>query len=88
MKTIWKYTIDHKDSQDIRMPKGAFILTAQNQNNQLFLWAEVNPKATKETRVIEIFGTGTPIEEDMGVERKYIATVQEDVFVWHVYERL
>ena len=25
---------------------------------------------------------------DMGVERQYIASVQERMFVWHIYERL
>jgi len=53
------------------------------------LWALVNPKAKLEEREIELHGTGNPIWHlTEKTERKYIGSVQTDVFVWHVFERI
>ena len=90
-KTIWKYIIEIKDSQEINMPLGAEILSIQNQNESICIWVLVSPKeARKEIRIFEIFGTGHPINYDMGVNRIFIQTFQysEGQFVGHVFERL
>jgi len=89
MKTIYKYPIKITDNQDVRMPKGAKILCAQMQGETPCLWAEVDSTVGLEYRSIEIFGTGHPIHVDMGIERKYIGTVQTNggQLIWHVYER-
>ena len=70
------------------MPKGAEILTAQIQDDNLCLWALVNPKVRTEIRVIEIFGTGNPISSYARINRKYISTfqIQEGNLVFHVFE--
>jgi hypothetical protein len=88
MKTIWKFNLTLTDSQYIKMPKAAEILTIQRQNEQACLWALVNPNAEKETRYFEIHGTGNPILESDNRERKYIGTFQQPLFVWHVFERV
>lgn len=88
MKTIWKFPLDITDSQTILMPKGAELLIAQLQGGQGCLWALVDDAAPREERTIEIHGTGNPIHQDMGIERKYIGTFQQEAFVWHVFERI
>jgi len=95
MKSIWKFPLKITDMQEVRMPEGAKILTVQIQGETPTLWAEVDTDGVPEERLIEIVGTGNPMAYDMGnvlalevVERNYIATIQERVFVWHIYERL
>lgn len=89
MKTIWKYQLETTDCQSIEMPKGAQILTAQFQGSFFCLWVLVNSLNVPEKRFIEIFGTGNPIPQDIGLGRKYIATAQQPLMplVWHVFER-
>ena len=72
------------------MPIGAKVLTVQVQHGIPVLWAEVDTKAEKEERCFEIFGTGNEMPEDMGVERRYICTIQMpgSWVVLHFYERL
>jgi hypothetical protein len=75
-------------NQNIRLPIGAEILTVQNQNEQVCLWALVNPNTETENRHIEIFGTGEPILSDMGTSREYISTFQMSggELVFHAFE--
>lgn len=88
-KQIWKFEID-KNNIIIEMPKDAEILTVQPQNGQICIWALVTPDNVKESRYFEVYATGHTIRYDMGVERKYIGTIQIDggSWVWHLFERL
>lgn len=90
MKSIWKFRLAITDTQSLMIPKGAEVLTAQFQGSDLCFWAVVNPANSTSERIFEIFGTGNPFPTDMGVERKFIATVQQPdlPLVWHVFERL
>lgn len=91
MRTIWKYTLEITDRQSISLPEGAEVLHVGNQAESLCLWALVDPKAKLgPIRCFEIFGTGHPIPEDMGVSRKFLGTIimQHGALVWHVFERL
>ena len=88
-KTIWKFELDVTDCQKVMMPDGAEILTAQMQGNSLCLWAVVDPREqVKVGRIIEMFGTGNPVDCDMGTERRYISTVQMagGQLIWHLFE--
>lgn len=80
MKTIWKF----KAEGAVEMPVGATILTAQIQANEICIWAEVNPEAPTERRRFFIFGTGHPIPNTPN-GLHYISTVQDGIYVWHVY---
>lgn len=84
--TIWKYPLEITDEQNIRMPKGANILTAQIQGGTLCLWAIVDPKAPLVSRWIGIVGTGHPMAQEM--ECVYLGTAQMagGALVWHVFE--
>ena len=90
VKSIFKFNLETTDSQTVLMPKGAEILTIQNQHEDAELWALVDSNAPLEERIIEIFGTGHPVHCDMGVERKYIATYQLSGgnYIFHAFERL
>lgn len=94
MKTIYKYELLITDEQKVLMLKGANILTAQNQDEMIHIWAEVDimnalgAENEYEYRYFDIFGTGNLIIEELGVVRKYINTVQINGFVWHIFERL
>jgi len=84
-KTIWKFTFAIDDVFHIEMPKGAEILTVQNQSAVGTIWAIVNPEAPKEIRTFCIQGTGNPFEL---IDYKYIGTFQQmgGALVWHLFE--
>lgn len=87
MRTIWKFTLGNKPSATVNMPRRAEVLTAQFQDDVVTLWAEVDSEHLLEERHFRIFGTGWDMAREIGYEGgKYIATVQRDGFVWHVYE--
>lgn len=89
MTKIFKYPIKITDSQKVKMPINAIILSAGFQGDQLNLWAMVESKNTSlDNRVIEIYGTGNPIE-GFDWEKKFIQTVFDPQgFVWHIFENI
>jgi hypothetical protein len=86
--TIWKFPLTLTECQQVLMPEGAKIMTAQIQAGDLYLWARVNPAAARRGRVIRIIGTGHAIENDDCLH--YIASVQANggALVWHIFEEL
>ena len=84
MLSVWKFKLEVTDLQQVEMPQGAQLMTVQEQGGELCLWAAVDTEAPKESRTIEIIGTGNPFHE---ASRRYVASVQQGVFVWHVFER-
>lgn len=87
-KTIYKYTLEATDVQQIEIPQGAEILCIQTQNETPCIWALVDPNATVTKRVFEIFGTGHNVPENGN--RKYIGTFQlnQGALVFHCFELL
>lgn len=86
MRTIWKYPVPVQDRTVLRVPSDFDPLTVQVQGQSLCLWAAVDsdlPLAEVEVRVL---GTGYPVPEDLGGEY-YVGSVQDGVFVWHVFCR-
>jgi len=84
MQSIWKFSLNVCGSQSISMPKGAKILTVQQQFDSPVLWAIVDPdQGDFEQREIRIYGTGSHYESIPG---EYICTFQQNGFVWHVFE--
>ena len=87
-KTAYKYHIKVQSTNVVTMPKGAQILTCQEQGNKLTLWAIVDPnEAQMQERIISVYGTGHPTERDLQVS-DWIATVQIEFLVWHVFEHV
>lgn len=89
MKTIWKFQLEDKRIQGIKMPTGARVLITQAQHGVLCVWAEVDDEAPQVERWFEVFATGEAIPEQMGVARVYVGTAQlhGGDYILHIYER-
>jgi hypothetical protein len=83
MKTIYKYPIEITDEQTVSMPMGAQILSAQMQGTQLCIWTLVEVGNVNCNRRVRIFGTGNTVKLDGNW--KFVDSVQERIFVWHVF---
>ena len=85
MNVIYKYVLKN-DRTVLDLPKGAKVLTAQMQDEDVCLWVMVDPKRENETRIFNMYGTGhTIINPEQLV---YVATVQmhDGEVVLHVFE--
>lgn len=82
-QTIWKFPLEITGVQEVRLPRGAKIISVANQNGVICLWAMVAPDSPLEPRIIFIYGTGHPLPEDSG---RFLGSVLQDPFVWHVFE--
>ena len=85
MSKIFKYKLLNNLRQDVEMPIRSEILSVQFQQDQLYLWAKVNPDNQPEIRKIVIVGTGFEFDSS---NLTYIATIQEaeGLLIWHVFE--
>ena len=85
-KSIWKYTLEITDDQEIEIPVGAQFLDVQMQFGAPQMWCLVDVDALLMPRHIKIHGTGHTFEHD-GV---FIATFQVRVGnedqVYHVFD--
>lgn len=89
-RVIYKFPLGVTDEQDIEMPAGAKILSAQLQHDRICIWALCEKhEEVKQTRSIRVFGTGNSISlDDRMFKLEYISTVQMGPFVWHVFEKI
>jgi hypothetical protein len=83
MNTIYKYPIEITDKQTVSMPIGARVLSAQMQGTQLCIWALVEVGNINCDRRVRVFGTGNTVKLDGNW--KFVDSVQERIFVWHVF---
>lgn len=85
--SIYKYPLPLTDVATIEMPQGAYVLSAQVQRGDLFIWAMVNPDNPREKRHFRIAGTGHVLEGGSS-DYLFIDTVQlsDGVLVLHVFE--
>lgn len=67
------------------MPVGAQILSIQVQRDEPQLWALVDPEKEKETRTLQIYGTGRDMPDFPG---KYLGSFQiaGETLIFHVFE--
>ncbi len=85
MNSIWKFSLDIVDRQKVAMPAHSHLLTAQFQGEQLMLWALVDLKQQSRNRIIRIYGTGRPCNEQ--TSEAYLTSVQEgSSLIWHVFD--
>ena len=81
---IYKYHFKLGDTVEIEMPLASQILSVQIQNGMYCLWALIDQEITTVVkRKLAIRGTGNPIKGSLG---RYIATIQNGLFVWHVFD--
>jgi len=88
VKSILKYTMTGKETT-FSMPKGAKVISAHNQRDEIVLWAVVDtsdaePKETKD-RTFAFVGTGKRITFDF---MRFISTVlvYGGMEAYHVFE--
>lgn len=83
MFTIWKYTIPIiKDVTVHHIPVPGEILSCQMQNGVPTIWVLVSTTALAEERRFRVYGTG----HRMLPHSEYVGTVQDQEFVWHIFE--
>lgn len=73
MMKVFKYIIEQKDSS-ITMPKGAKVLSVQNQYHKPCIWALCNPDAPKVQRRFLALNTGDALPSSLDLT--FLATVQ------------
>jgi len=86
---IYKYRVERVDHPVIQMPKGAHVLTFQNQREEPCIWAIVDPEVETEPRVFLLAGTGHPFPEDPTSVR-HLGTAQFNGgnLVFHLFEKI
>lgn len=85
--TVWKFVFrDGHDRVIFEMPRGAEVLFVTNQQEQLCLWARVDPRAEKEPRPFAVVMTGGPAPTPE--QGRYIGTalLHGGALVLHVFE--
>lgn len=83
-RKIFKYPLNITDTQQVMIPEGAKVLTAQVQNSSPCLWVLCEPNAPLAPRTINIHGTGHTVSEDAG---EYVSSFQMygGSLVFHVF---
>lgn len=86
MKTIYKYEISKYGCRDIRMPKGAKILSTHLQHNEPVIWALVDTSEPTVSRSINVHTTGSDVGEDD--TSRFIGTLLLDdgKYVVHIFD--
>ena len=85
MKTIYKYPLPRLGAlNQILMPSGARILSANMQGSNLCVWALVDPDAEMVVRTFVVRGTGHPCPNTENLA--FVDTVQAPPFVWHLFD--
>lgn len=83
---IWKYTLS--PGMAVQMPRGARVLHAAGQGDELCVWALCDIEEPPEARYFDVYGTGHPCPspERLG---SYVGTAHLDggALVFHVFER-
>ncbi len=90
-RSVWKYPLtpesaDISGRHHVMMPRGAHVLTVQQQHGVPTLWALVDPGVASTVRVFEWVGTGHVVS-DLN-SSSYAGTVQarSGDFVFHLFE--
>lgn len=94
-ETVWKFVIPMGGAALVAMPAGAQIISVQIQTElpigvrqpkpQLCCWAIVDPDLPVMVRNLIVVGTGFDLPRN-ATAKSHIATVQDGVFVWHIFD--
>lgn len=88
---IFKYPLMPEDRQALLIPKGATLLSVApdvHMDDNLCLWALVDPDARPETRTIRIHGTGHEVPKPENLRFIGTAVMRSISLVWHVFEEV
>jgi hypothetical protein len=82
MKVIYKYEL----TSEVLLPKDSLVLKAGIQNGGVYIWALVDPnEQTHIQREFIVVGTGHPFEYEY-LKHRFVDTVFDGPFVWHIWE--
>lgn len=84
---IFKYPFNITNDEGFyvfSIPDRSRILCVQDQDGKICMWAEVSEDFPTVERKFQILGTGKNFTVEL--DRFYIGSVQQESFVWHVYE--
>ena len=84
MKSIWKFQL-FPAQPVVYLPRGARVLSAGAQEDNIFVWAAVNPEAEKVPRIIRVYLTGSVIAENLQ-DLTFVGTVFVGYLVFHVFD--
>lgn len=84
MKTIYKYPLSITETQTISLPESHKVLEINVQNGKPYLWVLVDTKTNAKLQKIQMYGTGEPVAEDIGL---YLGTAHLNggALVVHVF---
>lgn len=82
MNAIWKFPLSPLRANVIQAPGVFRPIAAQMQDDQLTLWAIVQPGLPLYPRHIHVVGTGHHFDAQ---DLLHIDTVQDGGMVWHVF---
>lgn len=87
---ILKYPIIKANAQyglfQITMPLKARIVSAiVQESGHIVLYAEVRGESMSSPRAVFIAGTGREVPTEVADIFRFVGTVQQDSYVWHVY---
>lgn len=89
MKTIYKYPITPRhEVQELWLPLGSKILSVIEQDMQIQLYVSLEyPEAPKEAKHrFMVVGTGWELDYEGELFPRFIGSVKQGPFVWHVFE--
>jgi len=81
MKTIWKWTLTQPRTEAC-LPAGAQPLAVQMQDGWPTVWALVDIEAPAANYMLTLYATGEELPDGPG---RYVGTVQDRGFVWHLF---
>lgn len=91
MKVIYKYQLTRTAAiqfNELNLFQDAEFLSAKMQGENLCCWFLVETTNGKEHRRFKIYGTGHEILEEDYLKEKYLDTIMDGPFVWHLFERI
>jgi hypothetical protein len=86
MQKIFKYTLALTDTQEVKLPADARVLSAISQNDSIVIYALVDDLDARVQKFrFEIVGTGHDAPESRIGNTTFLQTVQHGPFVFHVF---
>ncbi len=87
MKIIYKYPIGPEGECTVMMPRGAKVLSYQNQEETACIWALVDPDEPTQPKRFYLVGTGYEMQYNPSALR-FIGTAlfQGGIYVNHLFE--
>jgi len=92
MLQIQKYSLrlddSDRDMTRFSVAKNSDLLSVKKQGDFICFWFLADLEKEEEYREFKILGTGFVVLEEFVYLHKFICTVLDSEFVWHVYEKI